>query len=68
MIMMNLYTHDEAYEIQVNRELVFKDVVYYDNGLWVTQCLKDKFLQYFNKLGHNNVKKIYKTKYTRERN
>jgi hypothetical protein len=60
-----LYTYKEIMELENDKQL---DVIYYENGQWMMNCVKDKFAKYFEKFGHDNILKIYKITYACERN
>lgn len=66
-IVLDVYTFNEAFKMQINEQLKFEtDVVYYENEQWVINCIQSKFNKYFEKFG-NNITKIYKTSYARKK-
>lgn len=61
-----LYTNEQILDLETNNQP--DDVIYYENGQWTMNCVQDKFAKYFEEFGHDNILKIYKTMYVRERN
>ena len=58
-----LYTAEQAMINQSDDYInnFYPNVVYYQDGKWQVECIKNKFDKYFEMYGRDNVYKIFKT-------